>query len=43
MTGDLFTVKDPLGREVRLTEERYQFHTPLEHQQSLRLVHERPH
>ena len=31
MTGDLFTVKDPLGREVRLTEDRYQFHILLEH------------
>lgn len=31
MTGDLFTVKDPLEREVRLTEDRYQFHILLEH------------
>lgn len=31
MTGYLFTVKDPLGREVRLTEDRYQFHILLEH------------
>lgn len=31
MTGNLFTVKDPLGREVRLTEDRYQFHILLEH------------
>lgn len=31
MTGNLFTVKDPLGRGVRLTEDRYQFHILLEH------------
>ena len=31
MTGNLFAVKDPLGREVRLTEDRYQFHILLEH------------
>ncbi len=31
MTGNLLTVKDPLGREVRLTEDRYQFHILLEH------------
>lgn len=31
MTADLFTVKDPRGQEVRLTENCYQFHILLEH------------
>ena len=31
MTGYLLTVKDPLGREVRLAEDRYQFYILLEH------------
>ena len=31
MTGYLLTVKNPLGREVRLAEDRYQFHILLEH------------
>ncbi len=30
MTGYLLTVKDPLGREVRLAEDRYQFYILLE-------------
>ncbi|MCH8292757.1 hypothetical protein IH992_16830 [Candidatus Poribacteria bacterium] len=31
MTGYLFTIKDPLGQEVRLTEKCYQFHILSEH------------
>lgn len=31
MTGYLFTIKDPLGQEVRLTEKCYQFHILFEH------------
>ncbi len=31
MTVHLFTVKDPLGQEVRLTENCYQLHILLEH------------
>ena len=31
MTLYLFTVKDPLGQEVRLTENCYKFHILLEH------------
>ena len=31
MTVYLFTVKDPLGQEVRLTENCYKFHILLEH------------